>query len=336
MILKTTDIARGFSLFKEAVLEKILKAEKPKAEKIAKNNQFILKLYQIDNLLNKTENKTMTIVKKIFDYAVWVLIFFFFGLSLLFYFSKDAVPGEPMFGTKLGLEKIMIATSAILNRQVDTQIEFVARRYNEVNKVLASEYGSESLKRLDNQVIETAQTIALIENPVEKKEAAAKYSAQLLYISTGLKQEQEKIITNTQASEVYQSPTVYSPPSQNQLVVNQDSYPTPTLLPPSTIAVQNQPENTYQAPPAFAQVPPPQIASIASDINNTQTTIQQTINQMNQIQQQTSSPPVQIPTSTPIPIPTTSFPGNEMNKGNQYGIIKNNNDKDIKNKYIED
>lgn len=262
----------------------------------------------------------MTIFRKILDYGVLGLIFFFFGLSLLFYFSKDAVPGEIMFGTKLGLEKVMITTSAILNKQVDAQIEFVARRYDEAGKVLSSKYGSESLKRLDSQVVETAATIARIENPTERKEAAAKYAAQLSYISTGLKQEQEKIITNTYSPQQY-NPPQYNAPVQNQPVENQNSYPTSTPFPtippsPTNPPSQNQPVNNQPTNPIQntnqnnqSSTPP----AIVSDIDNTQTTIQQTINQMNQIQNNNGR-------------------GNENNRGNQYGLEKNDDEEKKNNK----
>ena len=216
----------------------------------------------------------MDITRKVFDYGTWVIFALITLLSTLFYVSKDAVPGNFLFGAKLATEKVLIAGSAILNKQVDTQLDFVARRYSEVSKVLASKYGSESLKRLDTQVVETAQTIAMIEDPEERKEAAARYSEQLNSISTGLSQEQAKITASrpTQLANDKTNTTSdsYSPPSfsfgdssSDNIETNSnsgtsdssysDSYepPTNSYTPPSS---NTNDSNTY-TPPADTYSP---------------------------------------------------------------------------------
>ncbi|MFH0979704.1 MAG: hypothetical protein V1803_02020 [Candidatus Roizmanbacteria bacterium] len=207
----------------------------------------------------------MPLLRKIVDYGIWVLFFVFFTISLLFYATKDSVPGDWLFGTKLGLEKALIATSALLNKQVDLQIDFVARRYREMSKVLASKYGLESLLRLDNQIAETGNSITNIKDPTKRKEAATRYIAELSFISAGLEQKQQNYS--------------YSPP------------------PPS----QNQPIDS------------PEPTNISNQIDNTQETIQKTIDEMNRAKLQNNIiEPTDIPTSTPeIVISPTVAPAPE-------------------------
>ncbi|MBI5126865.1 hypothetical protein HZA76_00200 [Candidatus Roizmanbacteria bacterium] len=268
----------------------------------------------------------MTIVKKIIDYGVWVIFFVFFGYSSLFYVTKDSLPGDKLYGAKLAAEKILIASSSVLYKQVDFQINFVARRFDEVTKVLASKYGTESLERLDGQVVETAETITNIKDPVERKEAAAKYVAQLSSISSGLANEKQKIVSRPIGN---QPQYVYNAPTTN---TGTNSY-----SPPATQTPQNQPENTYPTPtpPLITQT---QSASISNQIDETQATIQETINDMNQIQLQDSTiqptvtptptteiivPPTSVPTQPPTPTtsqnntPTPDLPGHSENAPGQ-------------------
>ncbi len=245
----------------------------------------------------------MVLVKKIIDYGVWVVFFVFFGYSSLFYITKDALPGDRLYGTKLGVEKILIASSSLLYKQVDFQIDFVARRFSEVTKVLASKYGSESLQRLDGQVVETAETITNIKDPGQRKEAAAKYVAQLNYISSGLTEEKKKIVRYQPVSN--QNQYVYNPPTTTNTAAN-------PYLPPATQPPQNQPENTYPTPTPIL-ITQTQTETISNQIDQTQETIQETINNMNQIQLQDSIvQPTAIPTpTTEIVVPPTTVPTKE-------------------------
>ena len=175
----------------------------------------------------------ISVLKKSVDYGVWIIFSTLFVFSLIFIITENLVPGNRFFGTKLALEKGVIMASAILNKQFDLQINIVSRRYEELAKVINSKYGSESLSRLDDQIIETRDLISRIKDPSQRKEAATKYVVELNYISSGLEKEQ---VTNNSSS-------------------------------------------------------------ISTQIDSTQAIIQETIDEMNQIQQQTST--VQPTTPTP-------------------------------------
>ena len=207
--------------------------------------------------------------KKVLDYSVWII---FFGISLfvvLFLASSSAVPGDFLFGTKLGLEKVIIASSKLLNNQVDAQMSFLSSRLHETTKTINTQYASASFKRLDDQVDTTATTISMISDPVERKQAAQKYVAQLTDVSTVLSQEKQRY-TNT-------SSTGTTTTSNNQ---------TPTSTPQSTTSTTT---------------------SVTEQIDTTQANVTQTIEQMTQIQYadtNTVATPTEVPTSVPTSVPT--------------------------------
>lgn len=190
----------------------------------------------------------MFILKKIIDYSVWVAFFAFFSFSTLFYFSKDSLPGDKLYPSKLLVEKILIAGSSVLNKQVDLQINYFSKRLDETTKVLASSHASESFARLDAQVETTTVSIAEIKDPGERKVAAAKYIAELNNASTVLKSEQ----TTLQQSSLYPTNNAKSvttaeiQPTQTTktAVVNPTS--TPPSTPPIQEPVQNQPTEVQQ------------------------------------------------------------------------------------------
>jgi hypothetical protein len=191
------------------------------------------------------------ILKKIFDYFVWMM---FFGLLLLggiIYVSDRTYPGDKLYPFKLKFEEFTLATSKILNKQVDISIDLVSKRSKEVAKILTPKNSTETLNRLDTQVQTTAISISQISNPIEKKKAATKYIAQLNEVSTVLTEKQKEFLTPT--------PPVIQQPSQQQPIKN--------IIPTST--------------------PKPENSSISEQINSSQETVQQAIEQMNNIESNT-------------------------------------------------
>lgn len=223
----------------------------------------------------------MGVLKKVLDYSVWAI---FFGISIfvvLFLASANAVPGDALFGTKLGLEKVIIASSKILNNQVDAQMSFLSNRLHETTKTINTPYASASFKRLDDQVDTTATTISMISDPVERKQAAQKYVAQLTDVSTILSQEKQKYVSTT---------TSYAPTStSNTITASKDNSLTPTPTPSQTTSSSSN--------------------SIATQIDTTQANVTQTIEQMTQIQYadtNTVTTPTETPTSVPTDVPTVA------------------------------
>ncbi|MCL4364431.1 hypothetical protein M1328_04310 [Patescibacteria group bacterium] len=250
---------------------------------------------------------TVGLVKKAVDYGIWALFFAIFGYSSLFYVTRNTLPGNFLYGTKLGVERVMTAAGRLLYQSVNIEMEFVGRRFNEVTKVLASKYGPESLKRLDVQITETANSIADIKDPVQRKAAAAKYVAQLNYISSSLDQEQQQITVSQVTQPAFHPPTMdYNPGSLTE----------PTSQPAST----SQTTTTNSQPSSTTAVP--SIAPITNQIDTTQQTIQNTITQMNQIQSQSTDI---APTDTPAAPTAAATPTQQPSINSQSGSNTNNN-----------
>ena len=200
----------------------------------------------------------MIIVKKVFDYFVWMM---FFGLLLLggvIYASNRTYPGDRLYPFKLRFEDFTLAISKILNKQVDISIDLVSKRSKEVAKILTPKNSTETLSRLDIQVQTTAISISQMSNPIEKKKAATKYIAQLNEVSSVLIEKQKEFLTPT--------PPVIQQPSQQQ----------PSQQQPS----QQQPIENINP----TSTPKPENFSISEQISISQETVQQAIEQMNNIE----------------------------------------------------
>ncbi len=238
----------------------------------------------------------MNIIKKVIDYGVWVLFFVFFSFSTLFYFSKDAIPGDRLYSSKLFVEKVTILASSLINKQVDMQLNFFSKRLDETTKVLSSSYASESLVRLDTQVETTAVYISQIKNPVERKIAAQKYVAELNHASTVLKNEQITIQQNSQTTTAT-TPTTVTPttttPTTTTVINNSISDSTSNTVSNETL---NSPTKTPKIQPTavipteieITPTPSPepvqnQQTVVSQQLEQSQENITSTIDQMNLI-----------------------------------------------------
>ena len=101
---------------------------------------------------NKIRN-ILPLIKKVFDYFVWVMFFVLLVLGGIIFVTDRTYPGDNLYPFKLKFEDFVLATSKILNKQVDFSIDLVAKRSNEVAKILTPKNSEETLGRLDNQVV---------------------------------------------------------------------------------------------------------------------------------------------------------------------------------------
>lgn len=203
----------------------------------------------------------MLLVKKIFDYFVWLM---FFGLLLLggvIYVTNRAYPGDYLYPFKLKFEGFALATSKILNKQVDFSIDLVVKRSNEATKILSSKYGKDGLNRLNIQVELTANSISQIADPIEKKKAAEKYIVKLNEVSSALSEKQKDFVV--------------TPPTSNaasQAVTQTVAQPVQNI---PTLPTEQGSQNII---PTIT--PSPEISTVSQQIDNTQETIKQTIDKM--------------------------------------------------------
>jgi hypothetical protein len=246
----------------------------------------------------------LPLIKKIFDYFVWVMFFVLLVLGGIIFVTDRTYPGDNLYSFKLQFEDFVLATSKILNKQVDFSIDLVAKRSNEIAKILTSKNSKETLGRLDAQVVLTASSISQIQDPAERKIAATKYITKLNQVSSTLTEKKKEFVPVP--AQVFPTTT----PQNNSRF--------PTLAPSPVTSNEN--------------------SDVSEQIDNSQETIEETIEEMGEIinqptmQQDVPITPTQAPTSTPeptdTPIPPTSIPESDTN--NQE--FNNNSDKKTGNK----
>ena len=228
----------------------------------------------------------------------------FFGLLLLggiIYVSNRTYPGNKLYPLKLKFEDFVLATSKVLNKQVDFSIDLVSRRSNEIEKILSPKNSVETLSRLDTQVESTAISISQISDPFEKKKAAEKYIVKLNEVSSVLSEKQKEFVITPTASNATVSQPVVQQSAQNII---------PTVTP----------------------TPITEITTVSEQIDDTQETIEQTIEEMNEIVNQPSiqyealpQPTVQEPTTPPSTNVPESNSDNSNHNNNENENRNNNN-----------
>ena len=244
-----------------------------------------------------------TLIKKIFDYIVWVAFFGFLLLGVVIYITNNTYPGDKMYPFKLKFEEFTLLTSKILNKQIDFSIDLVSKRSYEVAKILSPNNSAETLSRLDTQVELTAASITQISDPIEKKKAAEQYIVKLNEASTILSEKQKEFNTTaTTTSDNQSQPTEQpSPYPTTQQKIQSTSTPTPA---PTTRSTQTEPTTIQQPtvqPTAIPTIQPTTIIlptpttvpsttneNVTQQIINSQETIQQTIIEMQNLASETN------------------------------------------------
>lgn len=239
----------------------------------------------------------MSLIKKIFDYFVWVIFFVLLILGGIIFVTDRTYPGDKLYSFKLKFEDFALATSKVLNKQVDFNIVLVSKRSKEIAKILSPKNSGETLNRLDTQVELTANSISQIKNPVEKKKAATKYIVKLTEVSSTLVEKKKEFVA---------TPT-------NPVVT----------LQVNVLQVQNNPTSPTQTPTMS-----PEVIGVSQQIDNTQETIEETIEEMTEIVNQPTMQnvaPVQ-PTSTTQPTDTPT-PTSSSKSNNYDSVLQNSSDK---------
>jgi hypothetical protein len=229
-------------------------------------------------------NIAVALIKKVFDYFVWVAFFGFLILGVMIYVTNNTLPGDKMYPFKLKFEEFVLLTSKVLNKQIDFSIDLVSKRSNEVAKILTANNSAETLNRLDTQVELTAASIAQISDPVEKKKAAEQYIVKLNEASTILTEKQKEFSTPTSSGT--QSAPTREPTTQQK---TSQSTSTPTATPTiqqtdsTSQAASPTPQPTANIFPTPTTSPTTTNENVTQQINNSQETIQQAIVQMSNI-----------------------------------------------------
>lgn len=240
-------------------------------------------------------NTATALIKKVFDYFVWVAFFGFLLLGVVIYVTNNTYPGDKMYPFKLKFEEFALLASKVLNKQVDFSIDLVSKRSQEVAKILSSKNSQETLNRLDVQVELTAVSISQIPDPVERKKAAEEYIVKLNEASIILSEKEKELlgssITYSPATNTSTNTEIQATPQPTTQTSVPESTGAPTAIPTTNTQTVTQPTAVPQTvtqptlqptiiPPTPTLAPVTTSTNVSQQINNSQTTIQQTIVEM--------------------------------------------------------
>lgn len=240
-------------------------------------------------------NTATALIKKVFDYFVWVAFFGFLLLGVVIYVTNNTYPGDKMYPFKLKFEEFALLASKVLNKQVDFSIDLVSKRSQEVAKILSSKNSQETLNRLDVQVELTAVSISQIPDPVERKKAAEEYIVKLNEASIILSEKEKELLgsstTYSPATNTSTNTEIQATPQPTTQTSVPESTGAPTAIPTTNTQTVTQPTAVPQTvtqptlqptviPPTPTLAPVTTSTNVSQQINNSQTTIQQTIVEM--------------------------------------------------------
>lgn len=261
-------------------------------------------------------------VKKIFDYSIWGIFGALLILGGIIYVTDRTYPGDKLYPFKLQFENFVLATSKILNKQVDVSINMVMKRSDELTKVWSSGSAQVGLNSLNSQVDLTANSINQIQDPELKKLEAERYIAKLDEVSAALREKQAELAANSPQTNTVSSQTASSPVQyiQNQPAGTQQ--PAVQIIQPvqdsqgQTITSNTTSTSTNKPSTASSSLPTPsptastsETSTVSQQLNDTQQNIQQTITQMTSLTtNDISVTPTEVPTATTAPVVPTSPP----------------------------
>ena len=103
-------------------------------------------------------------MKKFLNIVSWSLVTFLLVPSGLILASWNAVPGDALYGVKVGLEKTLVRITPSLALQSSLQVNYTERRLAETERLLADSYrAQETIQSLNNLESQATQAQSAIE-----------------------------------------------------------------------------------------------------------------------------------------------------------------------------
>lgn len=261
-------------------------------------------------------------IQKFFYTLSWAFLFVFLVPTGLILASWNAVPGDQLYDTKVGLERaLLFFASPSYAAQGSLQIEYTKRRVKEVQKVATTSYARQGLSNLNTQVNDATQTIQKVNNQTRKAELAKSYVKTLRETQQVLEQQKQQVRlaasngtygfrapTQTgavsQPTVTYQPPTTVTQPTQTQPVVTQPTTNQPTT-PPTGTQPSSPPSSQPIAEPILVPTPSPLSSALSSptpdvptpeptaeeieeEIEDTQEEIEETIQELERLAEMSS------------------------------------------------
>ena len=197
-------------------------------------------------------------MRAVIDKILWGTLLVLFGPTTMIIASWNALPGDPMYGVKLTLEKAALAVASPSYASSGTlQIKYTERRYAETKQLLASRQSIEGLPYLEQQIAETKKMIENAPNKESQVALAKQYINTLASVSTDLEAQKQSYVAPQPMRGSPSLPSANPPPTQNNPTASSTPIPTATstLSPvPTTAAVRTS--STLVTPTATATPTP--------------------------------------------------------------------------------
>lgn len=126
---------------------------------------------------------------------LWGLVAILAIPSALIIISWNAIPGDSNYGLKVGLEKVLLGVAPSDNLKATLQIKYTERRFDEVEKVISTDYAHQSLESFNSQLIASKDSVQKIENTEEKSVQTQSLITTLEKVSQKIDQKEQITIT---------------------------------------------------------------------------------------------------------------------------------------------
>lgn len=255
-------------------------------------------------------------MKKFLNILTWSLLAFFLVPSGLILASWNAVPGDSLYGVKVGLEKTLVSITPSLALQSSLQVNYTERRLAETQQLLADTYRPQetiqSLYNLELQATQTQHAIESVSDPTQKTLLAEQYIDTLGRVASKLEQNRQNLASapvqqQTQTAPTQQSRTIQQntvPALQAQPSVVQKTVEQSILQPTTPPTPITQQQSATQKPTGTTQ------PSVAEPSVTQQITVQPSAQQAPVVQQTSPiSRPIQVsPRNTAAPSAPSTAP----------------------------
>ncbi|MBI5620449.1 hypothetical protein HY949_01590 [Candidatus Gottesmanbacteria bacterium] len=179
-------------------------------------------------------------MREVIDKILWGTLIVLFGPTTMIVASWNALPGEPMYGVKIALEKAALTVASPSYASSGTlQIKYTERRYAETKQLLASRQSIEGLPYLQQQIAETKKMIENAPNKASQVALAKQYINTLASVSTDLEAQKQSYVAPRGIASAQRQPSANPPPTQSNPTATPTPIPTATSTPsplPTTVA----------------------------------------------------------------------------------------------------
>lgn len=237
-------------------------------------------------------------LRKIFNFASWVVLIIFLPITVLILISQDSVPGDLFYPVKRGLENAILAAASVNPAtRAAFKTDLTEVRFKEAAKLLIAKADTAGLSDFITSVETTQEEVGNLSNEEAKRKLKDKLIAKIDEYQTKLTQAQSQVQNNLAFSEGEK-------PTSEQTVSQQQSPSTATTTSPSqapTVISTPLPTNlSFQTFPTPTQVltPTPTFAPNTTPLPS----------QKPQVSPMPPTAPV--PTNSPVstPAPAASVP----------------------------